>query len=132
MREPRRKLLHLALRFGILGLDQHFKVGPDHAIAVEIRRLVVAACCRVLSDLPEDPWIRWSRPPDHYSVAAGLGNQRTGVFRAAHIAVADDGNLHRVIYRSDPPPARLARIALLARPRMQRHSVQSGLLRKPR
>src|ERR1700757_1668462 len=112
MREPRRKLLHLALRFGIFGLDEHFKVGPDHAIAVEIRRLVVAACCRVLSDLPEDPWIRWSRAPDHYSVAAGLGNQCAGVFRAAHIAIANDRNLYRILDGSDPLPARLPRIAL--------------------
>src|SRR6185312_13104925 len=126
------KLLHLALNFLSVHVrlgQQHFKVGADHAVAILIGRLVVAAGGRVLSDLAEDPGIGGGGAADHNSVAASLVDEGGGVFGRAHVSVADNGDGNCVLYGGDPLPARLTGVALLAGAGMQGDGSKAGLLR---
>src|SRR5579864_5127671 len=127
MREPAGELLHLARRARQFLFDEHLEVGADHLVAVFGRGLVVAAALRVLLDLPEDPRIRRRCAPDHHRIASRLRDDGGGIFRRADVTVADDRYLHRLLDGCDPLPARVAAVALLARPRMQRYRLQSAL-----
>ena len=99
--------------------------------AVGVGGLVVRLCCRtalgriaggscsyvavgILRNLPEDPGIRGSGAPDHHRVTTGLRHHAASVLGAPNVPVADDGNFHGVLHRSNPFPARIAAIALLA------------------
>ena len=69
-----------------------------------------------------------SAAADHHRVAAGLRNHGGSVFRRAHIAVADDGNCHRVLHRGNPLPVRLSAVALLAGASVQGDRSQPAVL----
>src|SRR3984957_10806804 len=78
-----------------------------------------------LLDLPEDPGIRGRGSSDHHRVATSLRDHGAGVLRRADIAIADDGDLHRVFDRGNPLPARVAAVTLLTRARMERNGCEA-------
>ncbi len=60
----------------------------------------------------KNPRIADRRAADHHGVAAGLRLDPIDVGHALHIAVADDGNLHRGFDLGDGPPICLAFVGL--------------------
>ena len=118
--------------FGRFG-DQPPKVVADHAITVQVGRLVVpsGAGCelagRVLGNLAKDPWIRRCCAANHHGVAARGFDHRGCIFRRADVAVADDGQPDGVLHRRNPLPSGFAGVALLTRPSMQSDGVQPAI-----
>ena len=132
-------MFHFAARIRQFFFDQHAEVCPDHLVTISLCRLVVERRKRlktrpcviaeesaILLDLAKDPGIRRGSAPDHDCVASSHCNHRAGVFRRAYIAVADDRYLHRIFYRSNPLPSRIAAIALLPRSCVQCDRAQAA------
>ena len=88
--------LRLAVFSGFGGsIEQHLEVGADDAIAVHLRRLIVAAE-RGVCGLAEDPGIGGRGAADHHRITVGLRDHRDGVFRSADVFVADDRDADRI------------------------------------
>jgi len=114
MREVGGELLHLAHGVRLRTLLQHLVVCAHDLVALRFRRVIVRTRFHVLLDLPEDPRIRRRCPPDHHRIAASLSNHSASVFRCANIAIPDHRDLHRLLDRRNPIPARLPAVTLLA------------------
>src|SRR5450759_3564026 len=128
--EPRRELLHLAFRSGHFFFQQHLEIGADHLVAVGFGGFVVdffrrallrwtggdarPSTAHILRNLPEDPRIRRGHAADHHGVAAGLGDDGTGVFGRTDVAIADHGNLDCLLDGGDPFPARVSAVATVS------------------
>src|SRR5260370_42320241 len=83
---------------------------------------VVAAGGGILLHLGKDPGIGGGGAANHDGVAAGLRHHALGVFGRVDVAIADYGDAHGFLDRSDDVPVGLAGVALHARARMHRHS----------
>ena len=129
MCEPRGELLHLACRSGHLFFNQHLEIGADHFVPIGIGGFAIAATLRILRDLAEDPRIRRSGAADHHSITVGLCHHGAGVFRHADVAIADHRNLHCLLDRANPVPARLTAVTLFACTGVQRNRAQATIFR---
>ncbi len=81
----------------------------------------------VLLNLPKNPRIRGGHPANHHGVASGLGDHGAGVFGRTNVAVADHRNLDRLLYGSDPFPASVSAVALLASTGVERDRAQAAV-----
>src|SRR5713101_2654926 len=72
----------------------------------------------MLPHLGEDPGVVGGGAPDHDGVAAGFADHARGVFGLVDVAVADDGNFHRLLDGADEAPVGSAGVTLRARARM--------------
>src|ERR1700680_4642267 len=79
---------------------------------------VVPASGGVLLHLPKNPGIGGGGAADHDGVAAGFADHALGVFGRVDVAIADDGNFHRLLHGGNDTPVGGACVALNARARM--------------
>src|SRR5580658_278381 len=86
---------------------------------------VVTAGRRVLLHLPKNPGVGGRSAADHHGVAAGFADHPFGVFRRVDVAIADDGNLHRLLHGGDDAPVSRASVALRSRARVDRDAFDS-------
>src|SRR6202790_1863692 len=79
---------------------------------------VVAASRGVLLHLPKDPRIGGGGAADHDGIAAGFADHALGVLGRVNVAIADDGNFHRLLHGGNDTPVGSACVALQPRARM--------------
>src|SRR2546425_5237049 len=102
--EPTGKLFHLADGVGHLRSYQHSKVPGKQAVAVSLGRLVVMTPSGELFHLAEDPRIGGRSAADHHRITASFANHSRGILGGIDIAVADDGDAHRLFHRANHAP----------------------------
>ena len=127
VREPGDKLFHLARRAVHIFFHQHLEIGPDHLVTIAFRRLIVAASVGKLANLAEDPGIGRGGTADHHGITLCLRHHGDRIFRRANIAVADHRNLHGVFHRSNPFPASVAAVSLLACAGVESYRIQAAI-----
>src|SRR5271165_171983 len=95
-------------------------------MAILVAGQVVAAGGGVLLHLAENPWVSSSSAANHHRVAPRFSYDTLGIHGCLHVAVADDGNLHGLLYGGDQVPVGAAGVTLRAGARVHGDGLDTG------
>src|SRR6185312_4503828 len=100
-----------------------------HAVDLgDLRQRQMHAGRQVMVDFAKYPWSSLSSPADHDRVRPGMFEYLPGFFRRGNVAVGDNGNFRRSLYRGDGVIFRMTGVGTGTSTSMNSQGLHAGTL----
>ena len=112
-----------------LTFGQKSRMAPRHVhLLVNRRTRGCGLSCKRCTRLGKHPRVTLGAAADHHGVATCFHKHARGVFALANIAVADNGNVNRLLHARDDAPIRRPLVHLLGIASMNGNGIGARLL----